>query len=314
MNGQFGTNLGNAVAEALEHKGATLKEAPETVRLVGIQTHNVAPGKMTVPATKRQQGVIIVGPQEFDQTNRDTYGLIKRSRAYRWVLNPVRLDNTDRWKIRDRCSIVPANRVSLTCEICGNESVIWSDQLIRSCIRRRGEARKHPGTDLESPDFSTLLCKKCKDKRILTELERRPMKNTMMPARWAGSDPVFDSVEDHGLNDIVAAWVGTTESVVPDEALLPRVWAVYPANKAPSDWAPTDPKAKEIERRVRMQKGTIRPFHIARKAGSKELRAIIMEAHPTLTVGWVKEADLYGGTKGYKRCMVKPPKTNKFVV
>jgi len=319
MQERFGPNVGAEISSQLQVKDHRVDAGPATnLRLVAVKTEKMAADKITVQATLRQQGVIIVGPSHEMLGSSSRTDLLGACKAYRWVLNPVKMDRQRPWLVRGRPSIIPAKRVKVSCPTCGYEYLLWDDEMRRLGgqyrAQKRGEAVDRLTSDgapekaakAEAYKYAkgirggVVLCSRCSMRGRETIMSKQFMRNTMFPASWPPwqpADPVYNTVDDPELKLIAEAW---NRPVRETPEILPRIWGIYPIGKAPSDWIPRDGKAAEIERRVNAAfKATIRPFHIAYKNSCSadrpsELVDLLLEASPLLQVGWVEETLLAG--------------------
>ena len=294
----LGINIGEQIAQKLETGHIELPEK-ETYRLVGIRLDGVTEGKVTVPALRRQQGVIVVGSAGPLSTESRALNTL---RAYRFLFTPVVLDAKQKTVVH-KCAISPARRVHIECPRCELDELIWYDRWMKRRSKRKANYKDNPLEDIKNPNFRTLLCDRCKREGVGVELKSTPLKDSLLPGKGRNTDPVYQSVDDPDLQALLAEATNVTESRI-GAPILPRVWAIYPMHKAPTNWMPTDPRASEIERRVREQGNTIRPFDVARKNDGGYLKGMVLEANPGMQIGWVKESDLNTRAFGFNRRFV----------
>lgn len=288
QNNEFGPNVGFELAK----QGLSVKTSNH--RMVAIRVDNAAEHRLTVPATIRQQGILIEGPSMAGTGLEHKSYMCLRCRAYRWVLYPVRLSNHNR--IYKPGTIVPVYELGMSCpdSDCDYVKRIWLDKF---CAL---ESHKNEISNL--PKDRRVSCPKCAREGRETTLQVVRFKNTMFRG-YKPSNPIYESADDPEIDTLYDAWCGEIKHT---PLLLPRIWAVYKEDAAPTDWAPNDEQAARLEERARSQKCTLRPIKIAMQAKSVPIVTAVLEVPTTLKAGWVTEAELQSsGDIGFNRKFIR---------
>lgn len=258
-------------------------------RFVAIRSDGVGEGKLTMSAVRRQSGTLITGPtaEESRQADGAKSVFVRRARAYHWMLNPFKLRAG---KIEGRGSVVPTAKVRIRCTnpSCEYTAVAYLHEI--AGMRKNNNTacplcRQRTGTESKLQWKRIAL-------RLLPDLDNEHI---------AGA---FNAVDAPVLNEIANVWAQHEFSNVSN--ILPRMWAVYDSDKAPTDvkgWREGDVKADMIEQRLVEKCGcTIRPVSIARKADTGAIKTVLMELGAGWQMGWVYDDELYETEAyGFKR-------------
>jgi len=305
-----GANVGAAIADAIVTTEEVTQEpfidtSRGSTRIVGFQTDNTVEGKVTLLATKRQSGHIIVGPRG-DQTDGQRKSLVVGSHATFWALNPFTLENG---KVKSRGSLLAISKIHVRCPECGHNRYMHAHEL-----RRLGKKT----TERDGRGQPMVHCRDCRvlKQGKLVEMKKHNVQPRMLPAADTLSEPLFSSIDDAAMDGYAGAWV---QPVAEHQTLiLPRIWAAYSASSTPTDlpgWEPGDAVAEEIEQRLRsMPKDpcTIRPLEVAMKCENGAIQALLMEASHGLRVGWVDQKELRETRDyGFLRRFVGRPKQHE---
>jgi hypothetical protein len=319
--------VGEKLNEALAKAGDPKFRPYEPVRLVGFKVFGVTAGKITVSATRRQQGICIVGPAYPKRDNDSDERMLQRCRGHRWVFHRVvaQVEKDKHGKeidiktIHGPCAIRPAYRIQLLCPVCGFQPrPVWSDKLKKDL----NHICKEKGLPLDKAHEQAIVCRRCQRNGTEVAMTVTALKNTLFPAGKPNEDPVYRESSTPELDEFKALWAQPAEA---SASVFPRIWAVYPLGKAPCDWEPEDELAAEISRRVRGEDsdnearkknpGEIRPLAVALKEAADngeekttEARSLIMEALPNLQVGWVKQDHLYQFAEHSYSCQLLRPR------
>ena len=253
-------SVGNEIEKVLQKGGIRLA----TRRLVGMKVLRVPPDKISVPAIENNRGYLLIGQRQGDQLD------VQRVRVNRWIFHPISVrmppigtEAATGNGIERSPSMVTSHRVWVECETQGCCSkAMWIDDvrrmskhLLESKLDEAKEADESVRNGIIHAYQGKFMCKDCGK---LAQITRNMTNGRLFSTHEDQTvDPVYTSADDPDIAAFQAASEGH------DTLYLPRIWAVYKKDKAPMDWAPQDPVAEELERRVQQHGKMIRPLQLA---------------------------------------------------
>ena len=267
----------------------------ESMFTVGYWVEGAAGDKLTVDACQHQHGVIVVAGVGKEGGSMDH--MLSGTRVYRWTLNPCRMSTDKPGKIA-RGSILPTKRSLMTCPACGDQQIVFLDQLK---YYDKKFTRENPNFKDSWPSpRKKMACKACQQQLGNVVLRKEePMRMRLIADGDPLSDPVFMDREAPQLATLHQNWA---QGPVFEETAhaLPRMWAVYDLGATPSDAGPTDPHGAFIDHRANLVGLTIRSLKEAKDTEHPGIKYLWLESAPKdkMAVGHVRRTELLDSSTG----------------
>ena len=257
--------------------------------IVGLYIDPEAPGLLTADAEGLCTGYVMYGPDS------SMSGLL----PYERFISRLRMDKiTLRQRFNYNRNTGRVYRGALMYDIMGKHTCMTcKHSFFDLSFNKLDELRRMQGVQNGAP-----YCQSCLNALNATMKSSDPLyaaKKEAMRLRWKAEDAKHIGAGDVRARQLYAAYMQYIDNPSGETvSILPRVWAVYPANATPGDWVPTDPVAAAIETAEQTQGLTIRPFSMVNRDNAGALLALRMEAtrdhegKAGMTIGWLSSDNL----------------------
>lgn len=260
-------NLGMALEEAEKAAGKSVESVQRTNYYVAAMRVSTPESRLTCSAQRHFNVDLLVGPSDIDKKAGSLEEFATRVVAVKLHFNPFTFD--DKTGRMSRGSMTLSPMWQGVCASCG--VVVSANKLLRQ--RRGGK---------------TATCKRCGATGSFSQkkLQRKVL----------GSD-------SGGVADLFQLHTASN----PKEArlALPRAWALYREDNAPTEWVPPVDDSSALSLAISASRSgmEIRPAQHAIMSQSKATSAFVLEGTSGTRAGWLTHDELTGGTVnlcGYK--------------
>lgn len=283
------TREGTRAAQRMVDELTGLSVVPPQAKIVAIEfpLGERSDGKVTVQANKRYRGRVVIGPA------RSMSGLVP-AEHFAASLREIEVVFDGFWFDPHTGNLRQGSMVNYTpscrkCPDCGRAYQINLNM----------QKKLH---DITGSDVVTCNHPDCVSARAARNLKAAEL-------RWTRAPQPQIHPDDPIVGKMYTAFC-TNRPVLDELGMIPRVWGVYPLDKAPTDWVPAkqDWKAQVINARC-MEKGwTIRPYQITKQVQRDVVRrrAVNVMSAPILERTFTRDGTL-GAVVGFMRPHVISP-------
>jgi hypothetical protein len=260
-------SVGMALEEAAKSAGKPIEAVQRTNYYAAAIRVNVPDGQLTCSAQRHFNVDLLVGPTDIDKRSDSPGAFASRVMAVKLHFSPFTFDDATGRMSRGSMTLAPMWQG--VCAACG--AVVAANRLLR---QRRSSKQA--------------VCKRCGAANAFSQkkLERKKLESS--------SAGVAELYKLHTVGDAKQARLA-----------MPRAWAIYRENNAPTEWIPKadDGMAMSLAIKASYNGMEIRPAQHAIMSQSKATSAFVLEGTSGFRAGWLTYNELTGGTVnacGYK--------------
>lgn len=264
----------------------------EELHIVGIHIEPEAPGLMTADAESFCSGFVVYGPDASMSGLMPYEHFVAKLQLDKLTLKQRFYYNREIGKVF-RGILMHDIENKHTCKTCGHTYFNLS-------FNKLNDLRRMQGVQYGAPYCQICLNKLNADYKAAsmplsaTDAAIYAARKDKAHLAWSAAPAVRVGAGDLRARQLYAEYTKYVDNPIGSNVnVLPRVWAVYPADKAPGDWMPSDPVAQAIEAAEQKVNLTIRPFNMVNRDNAGALLALRMEAtrssdgKPGMAVGWM---------------------------